>query len=166
MDQVEGRTQRSDAAPARHPWRGLALALALLLGATAPADAQVGSRIGRPRDEAPQKAPDQTPQQTPKPPEVVPEPWPRLEIGALLCKSRDGLVKYQTQLADGANAAAAAQASDCHPLRKQTGIQILDRDGPSRTQIVTTDETKETGWTNTYLPPTPPPGAKTTGTGK
>ena len=36
---------------------------------------------------------------------------------------------------------------DCHTIRKQTGIQILAHDGPSRTQIVTTDESKETWWT-------------------
>src|SRR5712671_6291162 len=75
------------------------------------------------------------------------------------------LVRYQTQIANSASATTTAgQASDCHTISKQTGIQILDHDGPSRTQIVTTDESKETGWTNSYLPSTPPPSvAKSTG---
>ena len=59
------------------------------------------------------------------------------------------------------------KAPDCHTISRQTGIQILDRDGPSRTQIVTTDESKETGWTNSYLPSTPPPSvAKSAGARK
>jgi len=97
----------------------------------------------------------------------LPEIWPRLEEGALICKSRDDLVRYQTQIANGSSATTPGQAPDCHTIRKQTGIQILAHDGPSRTQIVTTDESKETWWTNSYLPSTPPPSvAKGPGAGK
>jgi hypothetical protein len=97
----------------------------------------------------------------------VPEIWPRLEDGALICKSRDDLVRYQTQIGNGASTTTAGQASACHTIQKQTGIQILGHDGPSRTQIATTDESKETGWTNSYLPSTPPRSvAKSNGAGK
>jgi hypothetical protein len=164
MAHVEGRRPAGNASPARRPWRGLAISLLLLLGAMASAHAQIGrGHGGRQKDQQP------TPQQSPAPtaPAAVPEPWPRLDAGALLCKSRDDLVRYQTQIADGASAATARQASGCHTIEKQTGIQILDNDGPSRTQIVTTDESKQTGWTNTYLPSTPPPSvAKGAGAGK
>jgi hypothetical protein len=111
----------------------------------------------------------QSPQNSQKPPPEpdVPEIWPRLENGALICKSRDDLVRYQTQLGNGPSATTAGEASGCHTIQKQTGIQILGRDGPSRTQIATTDDAKETGWTNSYLPSKPPRSiAKTTGTGK
>jgi hypothetical protein len=131
-----------------------ALALVLLLAAMAPAAAQISGGGGHG-----QRGQQQTPQQSPTPtPTIpnVPEPWPRLEGGALLCKSRDGLVKYQTDIGKGTGVIAAQLDTDCHSIRKQTGIQILDRDGPSRTQVVTTDDAKETGWTNTYLPDTPP----------
>lgn len=139
------------------------MALLLLVGAAATAHAQFGGGHGS-RQRNQQQTPQQSP--APTPPAAAPEPWPRLDAGALLCKSRDALLGYQTQLAKGANAAAAAQASDCHTILKQTGIQILDRDGASRTQIVTTDEAKETGWTNTYLPSTPPASvANDTGAG-
>lgn len=143
-------------AQARKPW---AAAAALLLLATVPAAAQLPGGYGR------QRPPQQTPQQSPRPtpttpapaePAAVPEPWPRLEDGALMCKSHDDLVKYQAQVAAGANMIAAVQSAGCHTIRKQVGIKILDRDGPSRTEVVTSDESKETGWTNTYLPATPP----------
>jgi len=144
-------------------WHRFAAALVLLLGVTASAHAQFGGGHGhhqRDQQQTPQKS------QTPVPPPSVPEIWPRLEDGALICKTRQDLVRYQTQMSDGAGAAKGS-AADCHTLQKQTGIEILDRDGPSRTQIVTTDKSKETGWTNSYLPSTPPASvAKTTGAGK
>jgi hypothetical protein len=143
---------------------GVGLVLLLLLGAAPAVEAQAigGDRYSRPQQPQPRDEPQPPPIPNPKEHEAVPEPWPRLEVGALLCKSRDDLVKYQTKIADGANAATAEQSLDCHKLRKQTGIQILDHDGPSRTQVVTTDKAKETGWTNTYLPATPPQSAKST----
>jgi hypothetical protein len=164
MDHVNGCLPPGNAARARLPWRRLAMALLLLLGATASAHAQIGGGHGR-RQQNQQQTPQQSPAPTAAP--AVPEIWPRLENGALLCKSRDDLVRYQTQIANAANATTAGQTPDCHTMRKQTGIQILDHDGPSRTQIVTTDDAKETGWTNSYLPSTPPPSvAKGPGAGR
>ena len=135
------------------------MALLLLIGAMASAHAQIGGGHGR-RQNNPQQSPAPT---TP----FLPEIWPRLEEGAVICKSRDDLVRYQTQIANGSSTTPPGQAPDCHTVRKQTGIQILAHDGPSRTQIVTTDESKETWWTNSYLPSTPPPSvAKGPGAGK
>jgi hypothetical protein len=116
---------------------------ALLLLAALPAAAQTG---GGQRGQQPPAS------STKKPNPAVPEPWPRLEAGALLCKSRDDLVAYQKQIASGTTVVAAQQATGCRSIRKQTAVQILDRDGPSRTQVVTSDSAKESGWTNTYLP--------------
>jgi hypothetical protein len=129
------------------------MTLLLLLGAMASAHGQIGGGHGRRQNNQ-----QQTPQQSPAPTTpFLPEIWPRLEEGALICRSRDDLVKYQTQIANGSSAAALAQAPDCRTIRKQMGIQILAHDGPSRTQIITGDEAKETWWTNSYLPSTPPP---------
>ena len=160
MDHVMESRPLCNPARACLSWRRLAMALLLLFGAIASAHAQIPGHAHS------QKNQQQTPQQTPTPMDMpnVPEIWPRLENGALICKSRDDLVRYQTQIANGTTATIAGPAPDCHTVRKRTGIQILDHDGPSRTQIVTTDETKETGWTNSYLPSTPPPsGAKGSG---
>ena len=148
------------------PRRRLATALLLLLGAMASAHAQIGGGHGR-RQNNQQQTPQQSPTPTTPTTPALPEIWPRLEDGALICKSRDDLVRYQRQIANGASATSAGQAPDCHTIGKRTGIQILGHDGPSRTQIVTTDESKETGWTNSYLPSTPPPSvAKGPGAGK
>src|SRR6516164_1314508 len=97
MDQVKPRIPRGNAARARLPWRGLAMALLLLLGAMASAHAQIGGAHGRRQNNQ-----QQTPQQSPAPTApFLPEIWPRLEEGALICKSRDDLVRYQTQIANG-----------------------------------------------------------------
>jgi hypothetical protein len=167
MDCMTKRKQKSEAAGARLPWWGIVLALQLVVGTAPVAEAQYGtSRFSRPLEQPSATPQPAEPAVKPKELEAVREPWPRLEAGALLCKSRDDLVKYQTKIADGANTATAEQSLDCHKLRKQTGIQILDHDGPSRTQVVTTEKSKETGWTNTYLPATPPQSAKSTGAEK
>src|SRR6201988_5045397 len=137
MDHVKPRRPPSNAARARLPRRGLAVAVLLLLGATASAHAQIGGGHGR-RQNDQQQSPQQSPQRSPAPTTpFLPEIWPRLEEGALICKSRDDLVRYQTQIAHGSSATTPGQAPDCHTIRKQTGIQILAHDGPSRTQVVT-----------------------------
>lgn len=165
MKYVNGWKSRGGLAGVRSAASSLALALCWVIAGAASADAQIGGYSRMPRMPTPQEQQQPKPQQQPTPtpspiPKAAPEPWPRLEPGALFCKSRDDLVKYQTRLADGASAAVAGQALDCHVLRKQTGIKIVDHDGPSRTQVVTTDAAKETGWTNTYVPTTTPPVAK------
>jgi hypothetical protein len=88
----------------------------------------------------------------------VKEPWPRLDTGAVLCKSRDDLLRYQARAVAVSD---AGPAPDCRAIRQRTPIQILDRDGLSRTHVVSTDDAKQTGWTNVYLPTTPPPAAGT-----
>ena len=91
MDHVKPRRPPGNAARARLPWRGLVMALLLLLGAMASAHAQIGGGHGRRQNNQ-----QQTPQRSPAPTTpFLPEIWPRLEEGALICKSRDDLVRYQ-----------------------------------------------------------------------
>src|SRR5580704_5905311 len=118
MDHVKPRRPPGNAARARLPWRGLAMALLLLLGAMASAHAQIGGSHGRRQNNQ-----QQTPQRSPAPTTpFLPEIWPRLEEGALICKSRDDLVRYQTQIANGSSATTPGQArlpyypeADGHP---------------------------------------------------
>ena len=99
MDHVKPRRPPGNAARARLPWRGLAMTLLLLLGAMASALGQIGGGHGRRQNNQ-----QQTPQQSPAPTTpFLPEIWPRLEEGALICKSRDDLVRYQTQIANGSS---------------------------------------------------------------
>ena len=92
-DHVKPPRAPGDAARVRLPRRGLAMALLLLLGSMASAHAQIGGGHGRRQNNQ-----QQTPQRSPAPTiPFLPEIWPRLEEGALICKSRDDLVRYQTQ---------------------------------------------------------------------
>lgn len=132
----------------RRSWLLLVLTL-LLLGVMATAHAQSrGGHGGR------QKTQQPAPQPSPAPTSTTPaaQPGQLLNAGAILCVSRDDLVRYQTEFAEGANLAAVGPGSNCHKIAKQVAIRVLDRDGPSRTQVVTADDPQQTGWTNAYLP--------------
>jgi hypothetical protein len=63
------------------------MALLLLLGAMASAHGQIGGSHGR-RQNNQQQTPQQSPASTTP---FLPEIWPRLEEGALICTSRDDL---------------------------------------------------------------------------
>src|SRR6201995_4972535 len=92
MDHVKPRRPPGNAARAPLPlWRRLAMALLLLLGAMASAHAQIGGGHGHRQNNQ-----QQTPQRSPAPTApFLPEIWPRLEEGALICKARGDLVRYQ-----------------------------------------------------------------------
>jgi hypothetical protein len=147
------------------PWCRLPIALLLLLGGVMSANAQMGGGLmggghgGRQRNQ--QNAPQQPP--APPSPAAIPIPWPRLDSGAILCKSRDDLISFQTRAA-GSSDSVTGSLPDCLINQTRTAIKILDRDGPSRSQVISTDSTKQTGWTNAYLPATPPAGVTTTAT--
>lgn len=153
MDRVKPCRPLGDVARPPRRWAWPTLALLLLFGAASSAEAQLGGGRGdRQGNGQPQEK-----SATPAPVPVVPEPWPRLDIGAILCKSRDDLIRYQLKMVG--DPGAAGPPPDCRVIRKQTAIEILNRDGPSRTEIVSTDAAKQTGWTNAYLPSTPPPSS-------
>jgi hypothetical protein len=89
----------------------------------------------------------------PLPLPVLKAPWPRLDAGAILCKSREDLVAYQKRQA---GAPASGPAPDCHIIQQLTPVQILDRQGLASTHVALTDASKQTGWTDVYIPATPP----------
>jgi hypothetical protein len=95
----------------------------------------------------------------PKPPKAtmpdVPAPpsaWPRLDRGAVLCRTEDDL-----QRRAAAMRGEQTGGFDCRPILQPTAIQILHRAGPGRTEVEVTGRS-ETGWTDAWLPATPPPG--------
>jgi hypothetical protein len=88
---------------------------------------------------------------------MVRAPWPRLDAGAILCKSRDDLVNYQKQVAAGAGGAGTGQKPDCRVVEESMAIHILDREGVARTEVAATGVAKQTGWTDAYLPSTRSP---------
>ncbi|MGA3397634.1 MAG: hypothetical protein ABSC95_00335 [Acetobacteraceae bacterium] len=94
------------------------------------------------------KAPPAAQPDVPAPPSA----WPRLDPGAVLCRSEDDLAR-RAAIMRGEQAGPA----DCRPISQPTAIQIVHRAGPGRTEVKVTGRT-ETGWTDAWLPPTPPPG--------
>lgn len=81
-----------------------------------------------------------------------PSAWPRLDPGAVLCSTEDDLVR-RAALMRGEQAGPA----DCRSISQPTAIQIVQRAGLGRTEVKLTGR-DETGWTDAWLPPTPPPG--------
>ncbi len=160
MGKLENVKVQFNAAPS---WRVLVVAV-LLLGATTSAHAQSrgmggGSGGGRPgrsggspssgQSEPPPSNAD-LPPPPPAPPSVV---WPWIDEGGILCASRDALYKFQTR---SPKDATHDEQLECRSVLQKTGIRIIGHDGPSRTQVMTTDATRETGWTNAFLPANPP----------
>ena len=98
----------------------------------------------------------------PKPglPDVRPQPlaWPRLDPGAVLCRTEDDL----DRLAARRHGEAVDGPVDCQVIRGPTAIAIVQRAGPGRTEVrVTADRTGDTSWTDAWLPEkSPSPGSR------
>jgi hypothetical protein len=93
----------------------------------------------------------------PPPPRAQPAVWPRLDPGAVLCRTEDDLDRHAANMTARVNG-GDTRAADCRIIPLPTGIQIISRQGLGRTQVRlnTTDEV--TGWTDAWLPDKAPPG--------
>jgi hypothetical protein len=81
-----------------------------------------------------------------------PSAWPRLDPGAVLCRSEDDLARRAAIMRGEPEGPA-----DCRPISQPTAIQIVHRAGPGRTEVQITGHT-DTSWTDAWLPASPPPG--------
>jgi hypothetical protein len=107
-------------------------------------------------------SPDSATQAAPPPPAAIPDPWPRLEPGAVLCRTLEDLVRYQARLVRDQASDPSGPPPDCRRIQDRIQITILEHQGPARTKVALSGSTAETGWTDSYLPPTPPASAATT----
>ncbi len=80
---------------------------------------------------------------------ATPDPWPRLDPGAILCGSEDGLKEYQEGLVTATADATAPLPADCRRVLERTAVSIVQRDGPGRVQV---KSATRTGWTDVWLP--------------
>jgi hypothetical protein len=90
----------------------------------------------------------------PGPPDVKASPtvWPRLDTGAVLCRSEADL----SRLAANRRGEGGGPA-DCQIIRSPTGVSVLQRK-PGRTQVQLSGATT-IGWTDVWMPEKAPAGA-------
>jgi len=93
----------------------------------------------------------------PPPPRAQPTVWPRLDPGAVLCRTQDDLDRYAANMTARVSG-GEMQPADCRLISQATGIQILSRRGPASTQVKLTAPGDVTGWTNVWLPDKAPAG--------
>jgi hypothetical protein len=87
----------------------------------------------------------------PPPPRAPPTVWPRLDPGAVLCRTEDDLERHASNMTARVSGGATITA-DCRIIARPTGIQILSRQGPGHTQVKLSAAGDETGWTDVWLP--------------
>jgi len=82
--------------------------------------------------------------------------WPRLDAGAVLCRTEDDL----DRLAARRRGDPVGGPIDCQIVRVATGISIVQRKDPGKTEVKTNDpQAGGTGWTDVWLPDKAPPRA-------
>jgi hypothetical protein len=76
--------------------------------------------------------------------------WPRLDPGAVLCKSEADLRRLAAS-----RRGEPGDPPNCQLIRAPTAIQIQQRAGPGRTQVSVTGQDGVQGWTDAWLPERP-----------
>jgi hypothetical protein len=93
----------------------------------------------------------------PKPglPDVKPQPlaWPRLDPGAVFCRTEDDL----QHLASRRRGETVEGSVDCQIIKNPTAVSIVQRQGPGMTEVKISTAA-DTGWTDVWLPDKAPPG--------
>lgn len=92
----------------------------------------------------------------PAPPRVPLTVWPRLDPGAVLCRTAEDLDRHAANMIARVSG-GDTQPADCRLIAQPTGIQIVSREGPGRTRVTLTAPDKATGWTDAWLPDKAPP---------
>ena len=100
------------------------------------------SGAGRPSGQGPARA------APPPPPVASPEVWPRLDPGAVFCRSAEDLRAHE---AAAANPGMDRRTPGCVTVGRMTGIRILSRQG-NVTQVEVVGPRPQTGWTDAWLP--------------
>jgi hypothetical protein len=87
----------------------------------------------------------------PPQPRAQPTVWPRLDPGAVLCRTADDLERYAANMTARASG-GDTQAADCQIISQPTGIQIVSRQGLGRTEVKLSASDNMIGWTDVWLP--------------
>lgn len=93
------------------------------------------------------------PKPGPPPVKSNPAPWPRLDSGAVLCRTPADLAR----LAARRSGRSGGGPVDCRIITQPTPITIVHREGLGRTEVHITGKGPDaTGWTDVWLPHNPP----------
>jgi hypothetical protein len=124
------------------PWR--ASVVALMTVAVAPAASAQHVILDAPGLKEQNNAP-------PPPPRAAPAAWPRLDPGAVFCRTEDDLDRHAANMT-GRVSGGYTQPADCRIIGFPTGIQILSRQGLGKTQVKLSGPDNTVGWTDAWLP--------------
>ena len=91
------------------------------------------------------------------PPRAAATVWPRLDPGAVLCRTADDLARHAANMTARVSGGDTAPA-DCRIIPQPVGIQILSRQGPGSTQVKLSVPGTVIGWTDVWLPDRAPAG--------
>lgn len=92
------------------------------------------------------------PEQTMPEVRAAPLAWPRLDPGAVLCRTEYDLERLAARRRGEPNGPA-----DCRIVSQPTAITIVQRRGPGKTQVQVTEAATIVGWTDVWLPEKAPP---------
>ena len=81
-----------------------------------------------------------------------PDVWPRLDKGAVLCRTEPDLVRLAAS-----RRGETGDRPSCVVIRAPTAIQIVRRAAPGRTLVTVTEQNGQEGWTDAWLPEKAPP---------
>jgi len=88
-----------------------------------------------------------------------PQAWPRLDAGAIICRSEDDLDRLAARHAGEPSGGPV----DCQIVHNTTAIAIVTRHGPGKTEVRLTSgqgaQVGTTAWTSTFLPEKAPASA-------
>jgi hypothetical protein len=90
-------------------------------------------------------------------PRAQPTVWPRLDPGAVLCRTEDDLDRHAANMTARVNGGSTL-AADCRIISLPTGIRIISRQGLGRTEVTLSTPGNVTGWTDAWLPERAPAG--------
>jgi hypothetical protein len=131
----------------------LAAALGLALAPAARADDPPLPNLPRPGERGKSAPTNQGAHPTPILSTEARVPWPRLDPGAIVCRTRDDL-RLQADVirarSDGTPYVGAAP--NCRVLGSPVAIDILNRESPAATEVKLRDPPGGAGWTDTWLP--------------
>jgi hypothetical protein len=83
----------------------------------------------------------------------VRDPWPRLDAGALLCRTEAELQQHQAATAVRLAGGTAAEPSGCQFVQAMTPVTVAERDGLSRTEVRLQGASgPQLAWTDEVIP--------------